>query len=249
MRIILIIICSLFVLQHSDAQDFITDDQMAETAVAVDNQMKVLYFTASWCGPCKRMKPGIAKISNDPDIDGTIYKMDIDTNITDDIVGVPGVPTFIFLKNGTELGRHTGALSDAALKALFLKHENMRPSNKLLDYQPVPTNLKLVAGAHPKLTRANLQKMWHNNEALAKLSYSIHNNLNDKKDLQAGLVLTQRAIEIKETIDLQMLQSSFHNRLGHSKEALVAAQRARFLVQSDKGDTSQIDTYITQLKG
>lgn len=249
MRIIVIIFCSLLAIPHSIAQDFITDDQVAQTAVAVDGEMKVLYFTASWCGPCKRMKPAISKMANNPDAPGTIYKMDIDNNITDDIVGIPGVPTFVFLKNGTEIGRHTGAIPDVQMEALFDKHAALPPSTQLLNYQPVPSNLSVVAGSHPQLTKANLKKLWHSNDNLTKMSISIFNNLNETKDLTAGLVLTKRAIEIKETVELHMLQSNFLKRMGETQGAIAAAQKARSLAKSKKGDTSRIDQYINQLQG
>ena len=69
----------------------------------------LLYFTASWCGPCKKMKPIIegkfTKINN-----MLIYKIDIDDN--DVLVKqykIKSVPTFIMIKDNIETMRYNGS--------------------------------------------------------------------------------------------------------------------------------------------
>ena len=69
----------------------------------------LLYFTASWCGPCKRMTPIInekfTKINN---LD--IYKIDIDKN--DSICSkynIKSVPTFILIKDKQVKMRFSGS--------------------------------------------------------------------------------------------------------------------------------------------
>lgn len=248
MKYFLIIICSLFTFTAAQSQDFIMDDQVATTAAVADDELKVLYFTASWCGPCRMMKPSITKMAADPNAVATIYKMDIDTNITDEILNVPGVPTFMFLKNGKLLGQHTGAMSDADLIALFEKHAAMKPSGDLLAYKPVPSNYKVTAGAHPKLTKENLSKVWHSEANLNKLALSIINNLNDPKDLNAGLVLINRSFEIKKSGGTLYLKTNYLNRLGLKKEALATAAEARKLIVADGQDTEVIDNLIKQMK-
>ena len=50
-----------------------------------NNKCSILYFTASWCGPCKRMYPLVMKIIEELKIDYfNFYKIDIDDN--DEIV-------------------------------------------------------------------------------------------------------------------------------------------------------------------
>ena len=70
-----------------------------------DNNIKFLkdqksytlfYFTASWCGPCQKIKPLIEQISKKSDNDKLeIYKIDIDENdkLALDL-NIDSVPTF-----------------------------------------------------------------------------------------------------------------------------------------------------------
>jgi thiol-disulfide isomerase/thioredoxin len=63
MRILFIITFSLFLSISLQAQDDVTDATMEERVMANDDQIKVLYFTAPWCGPCKYMAPIIKSIA------------------------------------------------------------------------------------------------------------------------------------------------------------------------------------------
>ena len=60
------------------------------------------YFTASWCGPCKRIKPLIKKISDGADETKLeVYMIDIDENeeLSEELK-IRSVPTFyLFHKN------------------------------------------------------------------------------------------------------------------------------------------------------
>ena len=66
---------------------------------------QILYFTATWCGPCKILKPKIQTMQSQLPI--TI--LDVDSNA--EAVGkysIRNVPTIIVAKNGTEVGRLIG---------------------------------------------------------------------------------------------------------------------------------------------
>ncbi len=60
---------------------------------------KVVYYTASWCKPCKDVSPKIDKLADDnPSI--SFFKIDIDTLETHvSSMKIKSVPTFIFYKN------------------------------------------------------------------------------------------------------------------------------------------------------
>ena len=86
----------------------------------IDNNISILknkkcyilfYFTASWCGPCKKIKPLIEKISEGADPDKLeIYQVDIDQNdnlITE--LKIKSVPTFYLFKNNKLKGQCGGA--------------------------------------------------------------------------------------------------------------------------------------------
>lgn len=66
---------------------------------------QILYFTATWCGPCKVLKPKIQAMQSQLPI--TI--LDVDTNA--DAVGkysIRNVPTIIVTNGSNEIGRLVG---------------------------------------------------------------------------------------------------------------------------------------------
>jgi len=66
---------------------------------------QILYFTATWCGPCKLLKPQIQAMQSQLPI--TI--LDVDTN--SEAVGkysIRNVPTIIVTRAGNEVGRLIG---------------------------------------------------------------------------------------------------------------------------------------------
>lgn len=66
---------------------------------------QILYFTATWCGPCKLLKPKIQAMQSQLPI--TI--LDVDTN--SEAVGkysIRNVPTIIVTRDGNEVGRLIG---------------------------------------------------------------------------------------------------------------------------------------------
>lgn len=78
----------------------------------------LLFFTASWCPPCKHMKsdvlPQEAVANTVRDQFVGVY-VDIDERRGDaDAYGITGVPTFIVVsKDGQEVARRSGAMSSA----------------------------------------------------------------------------------------------------------------------------------------
>jgi thioredoxin 1 len=66
---------------------------------------KILYFTASWCAPCKALSPIMDSLQGQINFD----KIDVDSN-TDlsTQYGVRGVPSLVLLENDNEVGRLVG---------------------------------------------------------------------------------------------------------------------------------------------
>ena len=66
------------------------------------------YFTADWCGPCKKVRPVVEQINQDSTI--KFQLVDVDSEI--DLVKafeIKSVPTFILIKDGEVVNRMTGA--------------------------------------------------------------------------------------------------------------------------------------------
>ena len=96
--------------------NILTQDNIADLHNAIDGA-NVLYFTASWCGPCKQLGPqmesleGEWKTSHDADqVD--FFKVPADDDATKDLLatyGVRSLPTLVLLKDGKEVKRFIGA--------------------------------------------------------------------------------------------------------------------------------------------
>ena len=81
----------------------------------------LFYFTASWCGPCKRVYPDLLKIKKqlDPN-DILIFKIDID-NDNDEFCSkceIKNVPTVIIFKNRKALGKVIGSNLENIIKLI-----------------------------------------------------------------------------------------------------------------------------------
>ena len=82
----------------------------------------VLFFTATWCGPCKVMYPLIEKLSENMNT-CKFYKIDVDEESTEEIVdlyGVKSMPTFYFIKNGEVKEKLIGANKDKFTELITL---------------------------------------------------------------------------------------------------------------------------------
>ena len=74
--------------------------------------LQCLYFTASWCGPCQRVAPGIAALAAQHHPLIAFSKIDVDTAelaAAIDSEGVESVPMFVFKKGGQTVHTVTGA--------------------------------------------------------------------------------------------------------------------------------------------
>jgi len=73
-------------------------------------------FYAEWCGPCKFMKPEIEKFAEKMKGVVEIKKVDVDQNPEEaSKFGVVSIPTLVILKNGSEVSRKSGAMTEKAL--------------------------------------------------------------------------------------------------------------------------------------
>jgi thioredoxin 1 len=68
---------------------------------------KILYFTATWCGPCTYVKPQMQEISNQI----PISFIDVDSNTTTtEKYNIKNIPAVVLIdNNGRELGRLVGS--------------------------------------------------------------------------------------------------------------------------------------------
>ena len=90
------------------------DELIKEGTVVVD-------FFATWCGPCKMLGPIIEKLGNSM---GDVKFIKIDVDKHEELArryGVMSIPTIIFFKDGKEVKKHIGFISESDLKGTIEK--------------------------------------------------------------------------------------------------------------------------------
>ncbi|MED6169842.1 hypothetical protein PIB30_025092 [Stylosanthes scabra] len=85
------------------------------------NELVVVDFTASWCGPCRIMAPILEDLAKKmPDV--RFLKVDVDElNSVAEEWNIEAMPTFLFLKQGQLLDKVVGAEKDQ-LQQTLTKH-------------------------------------------------------------------------------------------------------------------------------
>lgn len=82
----------------------------------------VLYFTADWCNPCKKVKPIVEELNREQIIAKFFM---IDADIESEMVSdfeIKSVPTFVLIRDNKEVSRTTGAKTKEELLS-FINEE------------------------------------------------------------------------------------------------------------------------------
>jgi thioredoxin 1 len=81
----------------------------------LDDNM-IIDFYASWCGPCKSMKPDFEEVSKEYD---NIVFTKVDVDIEEDLsekFNIDSLPTIIYIKNGDIIGKTEGKLTKEQIR-------------------------------------------------------------------------------------------------------------------------------------
>lgn len=76
----------------------------------------VIDFSATWCGPCKKIAPIIDELAGEYEGKAVVCKCDVDE--CDELTGkfgIRNVPTILFIKNGEVVDKHVGAAPKSVL--------------------------------------------------------------------------------------------------------------------------------------
>lgn len=72
------------------------------------------YFTADWCGPCKKVRPIVESINKDSVIKFKLIDVDSEIELVK-LFEIKSVPTFILLKDGEQVKRMSGPKTETEL--------------------------------------------------------------------------------------------------------------------------------------
>ena len=83
-------------------------------------QLTLVDFFATWCGPCKQMHPVLEQIKQDLGASIRIVKLDVDKNeqLANDY-RIQSVPTLMLFRSGQVVWRQSGALRLNDLKSVI----------------------------------------------------------------------------------------------------------------------------------
>lgn len=100
-----------YLLTTHQVQDVLGKAMQTQTVV-------MLYFTATWCGPCKKIKPFVQQLQAEHAPKLAVYAIDIDhvdagDNKLVDHFQIKSVPTFIFVRQNQVVGISAGANQQA----------------------------------------------------------------------------------------------------------------------------------------
>ena len=78
----------------------------------------LIQFSASWCSPCKQLKPVMEKLSENYKDRANFYITDIENDgiNTGSAAGIRGVPTVIVYRKGQEISRKVGGVPEIHMK-------------------------------------------------------------------------------------------------------------------------------------
>jgi thioredoxin 1 len=97
------------------ARDYKSPQEALDGALKEYNNV-IIDFCASWCGPCRNMAPNFKSAAQQ--FTNTLFlKLDIEEfpSIMKQY-GIKSLPTLLYFKNGNIIKRHSGFLSERALK-------------------------------------------------------------------------------------------------------------------------------------
>ena len=87
------------------------------------SKLSLIQFSASWCGPCKQLKPIVEKISDDLADKVDCYYHDIESQPNEPTkYSVRGVPTILLFKDEKLLATKVGATNEKDLLEFLKPH-------------------------------------------------------------------------------------------------------------------------------
>lgn len=87
------------------------DSSNFEEEIVNSDKVVLIDFYATWCGPCKTLKPRLKEVANENE-NIKVVEIDVDrcTELSEQY-GIQAMPTLVVVKNGEEVRRSVGLIS------------------------------------------------------------------------------------------------------------------------------------------
>ncbi len=96
----------------------------------LDSKIPVIMdFYADWCGPCRALSPTIEKVAKE--YEGKLSLVKVDCDECEDLsrdMEIKSIPTIIIMKNGEQIGKNVGYMTETQLKKFIDK--TIKPKEK-----------------------------------------------------------------------------------------------------------------------
>lgn len=90
--------------------------------VGKSSVLTIVDVWAPWCGPCRVIGPVIEELADDYTGKIKVGKLNADENTMAHQLGVSGIPTILFMKDGKEVDRVVGAVPKQMLVEKIESH-------------------------------------------------------------------------------------------------------------------------------
>ncbi|MBA2565971.1 MAG: thioredoxin [Gemmatimonadetes bacterium] len=98
-------------------------DQDFDAEVKNSDQLALVDFWASWCGPCRMIAPIVDELAEEYQGKLKVYKLDVDANPkSTSAYSVRSIPSILFFKGGTVVDSVLGAVGKNKLKEKIDQH-------------------------------------------------------------------------------------------------------------------------------
>ena len=105
------------------ANVFEITDENFESEVLTENQLTLVDFWATWCGPCRKLSPMIDDLAKEYDGKVKFVKIKADENLTTaQKYSISGVPSLLIFKNGEPVERMVNMVPKSTIVANLNKH-------------------------------------------------------------------------------------------------------------------------------
>ena len=86
--------------------------------------IEIVDYYADWCPPCRKLKPVLEDVEKELGGRVKVRKVNVDEDREEAIeMGIGGIPTIVFFKNGKEVDRMVGPQSKQEIIRTVEKHE------------------------------------------------------------------------------------------------------------------------------